>query len=62
MSIVVETECGEADMTDHVNLNLILGIAALLGFDPRFCICTQNIERIRTLIWLVIQSSLLKIR
>ena len=64
MPNVVETEYGEADMTDHLNLNLILGIAALLGFDPRFYTCTQYFDmvRIRTLVWLVIQSSLLKIR
>ena len=59
MPNVVETEYGEADMTDHLNLNLILGIAVLLGFDPYVCTCTQyfDMERIPTLVWLVIQSS-----
>ena len=67
MPNVVEIEYGEADMTNpngNLNLNLILGIAALLGFDPNICTRTQylDMERIGTLVLLVIEISLLKFR
>jgi len=46
----------------NLNLNLILGIAALFELDPNVCTCTQylDMERIRTLVLLVVESSLLK--